>query len=133
MFAALPDNEPLTQSGMLTKRVTSVQKQVEGYHFDMRKHILEYDDVINKHREIIYGKRNKILASENIDSDVAEMIQNQIQMFVDSEVLRQGKEFDKTVLIKNVNEFLGIELIDDTIENDDISGINEAKELGRYV
>lgn len=133
MFAALPDNEPLTQSGMLTKRVTSVQKQVEGHHFDMRKHILEYDDVINKHREVIYGKRNKILASENIDSDVAEMIQNQIQMFVDSEVLRQGKDFNKTILIKNVNEFLGMELIDDTIENDDISGINEAKELGRYI
>lgn len=54
MFSTLPDDEPLTQSGMLTRRVTGVQKQVEGHHFDMRKHVLEYDDVINKHREIIY-------------------------------------------------------------------------------
>jgi preprotein translocase subunit SecA len=54
MFASLPDNEPLAQSGMLTRKVTGVQKQVEGHNFDIRKHILEYDDVINKHRGIIY-------------------------------------------------------------------------------
>ena len=84
VFASLPDNEPLTQSSMLTKRVTSVQKQVEGHNFDARKHVLEYDDVINKHRGIIYGKRNAILASENIHEDVKEMIENQVNIFVAS-------------------------------------------------
>lgn len=66
MFASLPDNEPLSQSNMLTKRVTGVQKQVEGHHFDSRKHILEYDDVINKHREIIYSKRNALLEIDSL-------------------------------------------------------------------
>lgn len=88
MFASLPDDEPLTESKMLTNKVTSVQKQVEGHHFDTRKHVLEYDDVINKHREIIYGKRNKILNSENIDEDIHEMVLSQIRKFVEGEMSR---------------------------------------------
>jgi preprotein translocase subunit SecA len=63
---------------MLTRKITSVQKQVEGHNFDIRKHILQYDDVINKHREIIYNKRNKILDSENIEDDIKEMIHFQV-------------------------------------------------------
>ena len=47
MFASLPPDEPLIQSGMLTKRIVSVQKQVEGRNFDMRKHVLEYDDAVS--------------------------------------------------------------------------------------
>jgi preprotein translocase subunit SecA len=82
MFASLPANEPLAQSSMLTKKVTSVQKQVEGHNFDARKHVLEYDDVMNKHREIIYSKRNKILKSENIDTDIKNMIDSQIRKII---------------------------------------------------
>lgn len=60
-FASLPEDEPLIQSKTLTKRITAIQKQVEGRHFDMRKHVLEYDDVMNQHRLIIYGRRQKML------------------------------------------------------------------------
>jgi preprotein translocase subunit SecA len=120
MFATLPDNEPLTQSGMLTKRVTSVQKQVEWHHFDARKHVLEYDDVINKHREIIYSKRNAILDSENIHEDVISMIYNQVSSLVEAEVTRSSDNLDRSKLSKKVNDFVWIALINDTIENDDI-------------
>lgn len=108
MFATLPDDEPLAQSGMLTSRVTSVQKQVEWYHFDSRKHVLEYDDVMNKHREVIYGKRNKILDSENIDADVKHMIQHQLHRLVWSLI---EKTNSKDEIIAKVNEFLGVELL----------------------
>ncbi|QFR39673.1 preprotein translocase subunit SecA [Candidatus Gracilibacteria bacterium 28_42_T64] len=133
MFASLPDNEPLAQSGMLTNKVTGVQKQVEGHNFDIRKHILEYDDVINKHRTIIYERRNKILNSENIDSDIHMMVKNQIQQFVTAELTKSGEEINKKILKKHVNEFLGFELIDDTIENDDINGIQDKEELATYI
>jgi len=108
MFASLPDEEPLAQSGMLTSRVTSVQKQVEWYHFDSRKHVLEYDDVMNKHREIIYGKRNKILDSQNIDADVKHMIQHQLHRLIGSLI---EKTNSKEEIIAKVNEFLGVELL----------------------
>lgn len=133
MFAALPDNEPLAQSSMLTRKVTSVQKQVEGHNFDIRKHILEYDDVINKHREIIYSRRDKILNSENIDEEVHEMVKNQTEGLVEAEVLRMWDDFDKSELTKKVNDFIGHEIIDNKIESDDISAIKDSNELARYI
>jgi len=73
-FASLPEDEPLIQSKTLTKRITAIQKQVEGRHFDMRKHVLEYDDVLNQHRLIIYGRRQKMLEDfargESAQSDI---------------------------------------------------------------
>jgi len=56
----VPDDMPIEQKS-ITKIIESSQKKVEGYHFDMRKHLIEYDDVLNKHREVIYGKRKNIL------------------------------------------------------------------------
>jgi preprotein translocase subunit SecA len=56
----IPEDEPI-ESKMLTRAIASAQKKVEGHHFDIRKHLLEYDDVINKHRVAIYGQRRQIL------------------------------------------------------------------------
>ncbi|HTM68137.1 MAG TPA: preprotein translocase subunit SecA [Candidatus Binatia bacterium] len=62
----LPEDMPI-ENGMVTKSIASAQRKVEGHHFDMRKHLLEYDDVLNKHREVIYRRRSEILhiASED--------------------------------------------------------------------
>jgi preprotein translocase subunit SecA len=65
--------------------------------------VLEYDDVMNKHREIIYAKRNKILDSENIDLDVKKMVKNQIEKLVSALI---EKNAQKEEIIKKVNEFL---------------------------
>ena len=56
----VPDDMPIEQ-GMITRIIESAQKKVEGIHFDTRKHLLEYDDVLNRHREVIYGKRRDVL------------------------------------------------------------------------
>ena len=135
MFDSLPDDEPLSQMAMLTKKVTSVQKQVEWHNFDIRKHILEYDDVINKHRAIIYGRRDKILDKWILHDDIKEMIQNQISAITQSEYSKQNQkeEYDTKKLIKKINEFLGIEAIDDRIEIDDVSGIKDPVELSKYI
>jgi preprotein translocase subunit SecA len=135
MFASLPDEEPLAQSGMLTKKVTWVQKQVEWHNFDARKHILEYDDVINKHRTIIYNKRNKILDSKNIDEDIKNMVISQIQKVVLAETtkINEWEEVDKKLVISKVNEFLWVNVIDDTIENDDINWIKDHIQLAKYI
>ncbi len=133
MFASLPDNEPLAQSSMLTRKVTSVQKQVEWHNFDIRKHVLEYDDVINKHREIIYRKRDKILDSENIDEDVKEMITSQLNMLIESSLNDKSEEWDRKKFKEDVNDFLGTQLIDDTIENNDIDWINLKNEMKKYI
>lgn len=62
----IPDDMPIEQ-GTITRLIESAQKKVEGFHFDTRKHLLEYDDVINRHREVIYGKRRDLL--ENYEAE----------------------------------------------------------------
>ena len=56
----VPDGMPI-ENKMISRQIENAQKKVEGNNFDIRKHLVEYDDVINKHREVIYKKRNKIL------------------------------------------------------------------------
>ena len=56
----IPEDQPI-EAGMISKAIESAQSKVEGFNFDMRKHVLEYDDVMNKHREVFYKKRKEIL------------------------------------------------------------------------
>jgi preprotein translocase subunit SecA len=137
MFASLPDNEPLTQSGMLTRKVTGVQKQVEGHHFDSRKHVLEYDDVINKHREIIYSRRNKILTnSENLqelEETLKKMIYSQVHNLVIAEEAKWEPHAHKNKIIKKVHEFLGRSIIDDFLEKEDVQATLSDVILADYI
>jgi len=83
IFASIPNDEPLAESGMLTRRINTVQKQVEGRNFDTRKHVLEYDDVLHNHRLAIYSRRNKILEQENVHEDILTIIKEQTQNIVE--------------------------------------------------
>ena len=56
----VPDDQPL-QNGIVSRSIQSAQKRVEGHHFDVRKHVLQYDDVMNRHRDIIYKRRHALL------------------------------------------------------------------------
>ena len=58
----IPEDEPI-QAGMISGAIESAQEKIEGFNFDARHHLLEYDDVLNKHREIIYKKRKEFLES----------------------------------------------------------------------
>ncbi len=58
----VPDDMPIEQRA-ISRLIESAQRKVEGFHFDSRKHLLEYDDVLNRHREVIYGLRRKIIQS----------------------------------------------------------------------
>jgi len=69
----VPEDMPIEQR-MITRIIESAQRKVEGMHFDTRKHLLEYDDVLNRHREVIYGKRKKVLEtfSKEIKNELPE-------------------------------------------------------------
>lgn len=69
----IDDDTPIENS-LITRSIESSQKRVEGHNFDIRKHLLEYDDVMNRHREIIYTRRLKILSSEDISEEVKKMM-----------------------------------------------------------
>lgn len=78
----MPDDEPLEHK-LLTKSIENAQKRVEGNNFAIRKHVLQYDDVMNKQREIIYGERKKVLEGENLREHILGMLKNIIEKAVD--------------------------------------------------
>ncbi len=77
----VPEDQPI-QNKMVSSAIESAQGKIEGFNFDIRKHVLEYDDVMNKQRETIYKKRKNILTKKNLQSDVIDMIKEEIKKFV---------------------------------------------------
>ncbi len=74
----LDENTPL-ESGMVSKAIEQAQTKVEGHNFDIRKHVVQYDDVMNRHRDLIYTERRKILEGADLRSNVLEMIDQEIE------------------------------------------------------
>jgi len=70
----LDEDMPL-ESGLLTKAIENAQKKVESYNYDIRKNLLQYDDVLNKQREIIYNERKRVLESEEVEDHIQDMLQ----------------------------------------------------------
>jgi len=82
-FLKVPDDMPI-ENKMISGSIESAQKKVEGHNFDIRKHLVEYDDVMNAHREIIYGRRKKILMHEDIAAEIQALIFNEAELTVDA-------------------------------------------------
>ncbi|MEX0802801.1 MAG: preprotein translocase subunit SecA [Candidatus Binatia bacterium] len=70
----MEDGVPI-EHGLVTRAIENAQKKVEAHNFDIRKHLLEYDDVLNKQREVIYNQRREVLKGETLREDVLEMAQ----------------------------------------------------------
>ena len=85
----MPEDEPLEHS-LLTKTIEGAQKKVESNNFAIRKHVLQYDDVMNKQREIMYGERRKVLEGEDLSEHIAEMMRNIVESNVEM-YTRQSK------------------------------------------
>ena len=75
---------------MLTKSIENAQKKVEGRNFSIRKHVLKYDDVMNKQREIIYAERKRVLEGENLKEEIEAMIYSIIEQAVDMYLNENG-------------------------------------------
>lgn len=73
----MPEDEPV-QNGMISRSVENAQKKIEGFHFDARKHVVQYDDVMNIHREKMYARRRKLLYNEDVEEMVEEMINSTV-------------------------------------------------------
>ncbi len=72
------------ESRMVSKTVENAQSRVEGYNFDIRKRVVEYDDVINKQRETIYAERDKVLHNEDLSETVLAFVEQELQVTIDA-------------------------------------------------
>jgi len=78
------DDETPLESGMVSKSIEQAQTKVEGHNFDIRKHVVQYDDVMNQHRDYIYTDRRKILQGVDIRSNVLEMLEQEAERAFDA-------------------------------------------------
>jgi len=76
------DEDTPIENALVNRAIADVQKRVEGYHFDMRKHLVEYDDVINQQRELIYSERGKVLSGADLKVNILSMVREEIQGIV---------------------------------------------------
>lgn len=107
----LPEDTPIEHS-MVTKSIENAQVKIETHNFDIRKHLVEYDDVANKQREIIYSQRREILeASENVDlakklaSDIEQKIEKEVENLVLLNTAESGSA-DKDKIIKEFSTII---------------------------
>jgi len=86
------DEDTPIEANLVSRQIEGAQKKVEQYHFDVRKHVLEYDDVMNVQRKVIYAERRKVLAGENVRENLVDMIERLIEeavaLYCPSEVPR---------------------------------------------
>ena len=106
---AMDDDQELS-AGMLNRGVSNAQQKVEERNFGMRKHLLEYDDVLNQQREIIYNLRNKALLSESIKSSIDEFIDDFIYDLFEPLDIKNIKDWDWPALNQELNAHLLIEI-----------------------
>ena len=101
------ENMPI-EMGILSKTVENAQKRVEGQHFSMRKHVLQYDDVMNTQREIIYKQRREVLDGENLKEQIQKMMHSVIEQIVETHTTDIGVE--KEGVITEAKTILNLEL-----------------------
>lgn len=102
-WAGMDEDTPI-ENKLINKTISDVQKRVEGYHFDLRKHLVEYDDVVNKQRELIYGERNKILEGADLRDNILSMVKAEIDRAVDTHLADEhGIGWDTGALLADVS------------------------------
>jgi preprotein translocase subunit SecA len=92
-----PEDQPLTHA-LVTRVITQAQVKVEGFNFESRKYTVEYDDVLNKQREIIYGMRRELLEGMDHEAFILERLDTTIDSSVEMQYVIQPEDFNKAIL-----------------------------------
>lgn len=116
----MDDSMPI-EHPLLSKAIESAQKRVESRNFDIRKHVLEYDDVLNKQRDVIYRQRRQVLEGEDLKNQILKMIDAVIERAVDTWASRDvyAEEYDLKGLVEYVQNSV---LVPGSVSTRDLEG-----------
>ncbi len=124
----IPDEEAIEHQ-MVSKALEGAQVKVEGFYFDMRKRVVEYDDVMNKHRSVIYQLRDRILSEANTETELSarikDLIMSELELIVNSRITEglSVKEIDMIV-----KEFVSIIPFDDNSQKQLLKELSKTKD-----
>src|SRR5919199_1463213 len=97
----LEEDVPL-EHGMVSRAIENAQQKVEAYNFDVRKHVVEYDDVLNRQRDVIYGDRDRVLFEENLKPLIMEWVEETLVSLTDETLGGHRNEWDVDTLRQQV-------------------------------
>tara|TARA_B100000029_G_scaffold123190_1_gene116748 strand:+ start:3550 stop:6105 length:2556 start_codon:yes stop_codon:yes gene_type:complete len=123
------DGQPL-ESKQLTGAIGQAQQKVESYNFDIRKHLVKYDDVTNAQRTVVYEQRNLILTGETIEETIREMVDGEIEVLASQYLSSPGYDFES--FRNGIEQVTGGLASNELIEpnnQDQNTTINEAKDI----
>jgi preprotein translocase subunit SecA len=133
-YLGMEDGEAL-QSPILNHSVSTAQKRVEQHHFSIRKRTLEYDDVMNKQREVVYGFRKEALLTDDPREILMDFIEQGIEEHVDLAFATESKDmnFDPKYLLNWLNSTFPIGFTEEELLIDAVNGIPNREKLTDYV
>ncbi len=99
-----PEDDIPIDMGIITKQIENAQRRVESHNFDIRKSVLEYDDVMNKQREIIYGQRRRVLMGEDVHDSIMEMVSETVMERVQRYCVGNSDEWDINGMCRELAE-----------------------------
>ena len=117
----LAEDQPI-RSKMFTNAIATAQSRVEGNNFDIRKQLLQYDDVMNNQREIMYSRRNEILDNESIHDTILKTIKDHITDLVEAHLFPEGHLTEND--IKEIVDYANEKLFKQTLKLDDVNTKN---------
>ncbi|MFA4817138.1 MAG: preprotein translocase subunit SecA [Parcubacteria group bacterium] len=101
----LPEDQPI-QNRIISKTIENAQSKIEGFNFDIRKHVLDYDDVMNKQREVIYKKRREILEAKDAKGEILENIKEEIERAVSFHAVGDEPEWNVQEIGENFKNII---------------------------
>ncbi len=120
------------ENSLVSRGIESSQKRVEGHNFDIRKHILEYDDVMNKHREIIYSRRLAVLKSESLKEQVLKMMESEAKYLTALHSSTPDRsQWDLQALVDSVNAMIPHR--SKPLAAEDIEALEDSEEIAENI
>jgi preprotein translocase subunit SecA len=105
-FLKIPDDQPI-ESGLVSRAIEDAQSKIEGMNFDLRKHVLEYDDVLNKHRETFYRKRRELLEAADLKLQIESRLKTEKEKKAFEEKVKElGENFNSAA------KFVSLKILD---------------------
>ncbi|HYC79640.1 MAG TPA: preprotein translocase subunit SecA [Candidatus Binatia bacterium] len=120
------DDQPI-EAGIISRTIESAQRKIEGLNFDTRKHVLEYDDVMNKQRSVIYKKRRELLDKKEMSEEILGIIEKEITEFVNFHFGQE--EVDYKEIYQNAAALMPLKEEEKTEISDPIAMINHLVEI----
>lgn len=121
----LPEDQPI-QNKIISRTIENAQSKIEGFNFDIRKHVLDYDDVMNKQREVIYKKRKDILEKEDAKPEVLNYIKDEVEKIVAFNCAEDQDVCGEKEIFENIRNIMPVdqsvlskiqEIYDDKVKN----------------